>query len=82
MKRPPESSSRSHAVIAVIVGDRGNARAIAVPTLILSVAEMAAAAWMNAVLVVSAAQHDSKPASSTILAMGPTIAIEPPMPMP
>src|SRR5918998_4410289 len=82
MNRPPDSSSRSHAVIAVIVGDLGNARAIAVPTLILSVCCAATDAAMNAVFVVSAAQHDSNPASSTILAIGPIIDIGPPTPIP
>ena len=82
MNRPPDSSSRSHAVIAVIVGDRGNASAIAVPTLIVEVVAVAAAAVMNAVLVVSAAQQDSKPAPSTIWAIGPIIVIGPPTPIP
>ena len=43
---------------------------------------MAAAAVMNAVLVVSAAQQDSKPAPSTIWAIGPIIVIGPPTPIP
>jgi 4a-hydroxytetrahydrobiopterin dehydratase len=34
------------------------------------------------VVVVSAAQHDSNPASSTILAMGPIIVRGPPIPIP
>ena len=48
-----------------------------VPTLIFEVAWMATAQVMNAVLVVSAAQHDSNPASSTIFAIGPTMDIGP-----
>ena len=68
--------------MAVIVGERGKANAIEVPTLILEVAWIAAAAEMKALWVVSAAQHDSKPASSTILAMGPIIWSDPPTPIP
>src|SRR5687768_13101024 len=82
MNRPPESSSRSDVSIAVIVGDLGKARAMAVPTVILEVAWIAAAQVMKAVFVVSAAQQDSKPASSTILAIGPIIERGPPIPMP
>jgi hypothetical protein len=82
MKRPPDSSSRSHAVMAVIVGERGNARAIEVPTFIDDVSWTAAAAEMKAVFVVSAAQQDSKPASSTIFAIDPTVVIGPPIPIP
>jgi hypothetical protein len=43
---------------------------------------MAIEAVTKAVVVVSAAQHDSKPASSTILAIGPIMDIGPPIPIP
>jgi hypothetical protein len=52
--RPPESSARSRAVIAVMVGLRGNARAMLVPTVTRSVAWHARAAWTNAEYAVSA----------------------------
>jgi hypothetical protein len=82
MNRPPDSSSRSAASMAVMVGDLGNASAIDVPTLILVVAWIATDAVTKALFWVSAAQQDSKPASSTILAIGPTSASDPPTPMP
>jgi hypothetical protein len=50
--------------------------------LILEVAWIAAAAGMNAEWVVSAAQQDSKPASSAALAIAPIIIRGPPMPIP
>src|SRR5688500_10821799 len=68
--------------MAVIVGDRGKANAIEVPTLMLEVLWIPTDAVMNAVFVVSAAQQDSKPALSTIVAIGPTIVMGPPMPIP
>lgn len=65
-----------------MVGERGNASATAVPTLMRAVAIMAAAAVMKAVLVVSVVQQDSKPASSAIFAIGPISIIGPPIPIP
>ncbi len=64
MKRSPDSSSRSQALIAVIVGERGNASATAVPTPIREVDEIAAAAWTKAEWSSSASQTDSSPAAS------------------
>jgi hypothetical protein len=64
-----------------MVGERGNARAMAVPTVMESVAPIATDDAMKAVLVVSAAQHDSKPSSSTIFAIGPISWSGPPIPI-
>jgi hypothetical protein len=55
---------------------------MAVPTLIVLVAWMATDAVTKEVWVVSAAQQDSKPASSTIFAIEPTIDSGPPTPIP
>jgi hypothetical protein len=49
--------------MAVMAGDRGKARAMAVPTMTRRVAVAATAAWMNAVRAVSVHQTLSKPAS-------------------
>jgi cytosine/uracil/thiamine/allantoin permease len=54
---------------------------MAVPTLMLEVAWMAIWAVTKAELVVSAAQQDSKPAASTIWAIGPIMGIGPPIPI-
>ena len=80
--RPPESSSRSTAVIAVMPGERGKARAMAVPTLTREVAPATRAAWMKALEVVSAVQTESNPLSSIALASGPTACSGPPTGIP
>jgi hypothetical protein len=66
--------------MAVMVGDLGNARVIAVPTFKRLVARIASEHGMKAEWVVSAAQQDSKPASSMALAMGPIMGSGPPTP--
>jgi hypothetical protein len=82
MKRSPDISSKSHAVMAVRVGERGNASATAVPTPIRDVAEIAAAAWTSAVRSSSASQTDSSPAASARPARTPTSWRVPPIATP
>ena len=82
MKRSPESSSRSQAVIAVIVGERGNASATPVPTPIVRVAAIAVEAWTKAERSSSATQTDSRSACSARAARRATSASEPPTAMP
>ena len=55
-KRPPDSSARSRAAMAVMAGLRGKASATAVPTVTRSVACATSVAWTKADLAVSATQ--------------------------
>jgi hypothetical protein len=82
MKRSPDISSRSQAVIAVTVGERGKASATAVPTPIVEVAAIAAAAWTSAVRSSSATQTDSMPADSARAASDATSRRVPPTAIP
>ncbi len=77
MKRPPESSARSHAVIAVTMGLRGNATAMEVPSLMRFVWVAARARGRKGSWPVSAVQKQSKPASSAAFAAAGTEASEP-----
>src|SRR5436309_3570827 len=65
MNLPPESSARSRADIAVMVGLRGKANAMSVPTVTRDVAAQATAACTNDERAVSATQALSNPACST-----------------
>src|SRR5213593_4690091 len=76
--RPSDSSARSRAAIAVIVGLRGNARAMFVPTRMRDVAAAATAAWTKADRAVSATHTLSNPASSTSRESAPSPRRGPP----
>src|SRR6266571_2847886 len=76
--RPPNSSARSRAAIAVIVGLRGKARAMSVPTVVRDVAAATTAAWTYAERAVSATHRLSNPASSARRASAPRAARSPP----
>src|SRR6266511_1244985 len=78
MNRPCDSSARSRAAIAVIVGLRGNARAMLVPTWIREVFTAATAAWTKADRAVSATHALSKSAPSTSAESSPSLGREPP----
>jgi hypothetical protein len=68
MKRPSEAFCRSHAVMARIIGLRGNATAIDVPSLIFFVRVAATARGRKGSCCVSADQRQSKPSASTLRA--------------
>jgi hypothetical protein len=59
MKRPPEALARSQAMCARIIGLRGNATAIDVPSLIRDVTVAATASGRNGSCCVSADQRQS-----------------------
>ena len=68
--------------MAVMVGERGKARATEVPTPIRLVAAIAADAWTKADLSSSASQTDSIPADSARRASSATSGMVPPIATP
>jgi len=68
MNRPSEAFCRSQAIWARIIGLRGNATAIAVPSRIDEVTEAATASGRNGSCCVSDDQRQSYPSASTLRA--------------
>ena len=68
MKRPSEAAWRSQAMWARIIGLRGNATAMAVPSLIRAVVPAATARGRNGSCWDSDDQRQSKPMASTLRA--------------
>ena len=68
MNRPPEALARSQEIWARIMGLRGNATAIEVPSLIVDVTVAATASGRKGSCWVSADQRQSYPSASTLRA--------------
>ena len=68
MNRPPEALARSQEMWARIIGLRGKATAIDVPSLMRLVAVAATASGRNGSCCVSADHRQSKPSASTLRA--------------
>src|SRR5262245_6051896 len=72
MKRPLEAACRSHPICASTIGLRGNATAIAVPSLMRSVCSAASSKGKNGSCAVSAVHKASKPIASAAFACAAT----------